>query len=61
MSEQSIKLGDIVVLKSGSPKMTVINMHNNKADCMRYEDGKIHISAIPAVALEAWKNLDSYK
>lgn len=54
-----INVGDLVYLKSGSPKMTVVSIdeQNSKCRCMwiRYGGGKLHDEFLPTSALKkAW-------
>lgn len=35
-----LKIGDVVVLKSGGPLMTIINIENNKAICSWFDKNK---------------------
>ncbi|MDX2001428.1 MAG: hypothetical protein SFW35_03295 [Chitinophagales bacterium] len=57
---ENFKVGDMVVLKSGSPPMTVLNVPNNSSDCLTcvfYKDidGSFHPEKFPAGVLEFYK------
>ena len=60
MSEPEIKVGDVVVLKSGGPKMTVAGVRDLASDGlwleMQWFDGAtLMANNFPLSSVEAWK------
>ena len=51
MANQKIKVGDIVVLKSGGPNMTVVDKVEGAFRCMWFYEGKIKEEGFNTVAL----------
>ena len=51
MSE--LKVGDVVVLNSGSPAMTVINVGQHSVECAWSYEGDIRMGVVPIAALRA--------
>jgi uncharacterized protein YodC (DUF2158 family) len=51
------KVGDVVQLKSGGPRMTIANMKSNPAGvlCAWFDEADVKTSRFPAEALEAAK------
>ena len=56
MAGEDIKLGDVVQLKSGGPKMTVVDLEPTGAHCLWFypeqQDGDAHLRKIATVALK---------
>jgi uncharacterized protein YodC (DUF2158 family) len=52
-----LKVGDVVQLKSGGPKMTIANTKSNPAGilCTWFDDAEVKSSRFPAAALEPAK------
>jgi len=51
MAETQIKVGTVVALRSGSPKMTVTYVSEGKATCQYFHDGEIKWVELPLEAL----------
>ena len=43
----NFQLGDVVQLKSGGPKMTVVGISKDKVNCSWFADGKLEAALIP--------------
>ena len=51
---ENFQPGDIVVLRSGSPTMTVKEITDNNVTVTWWQDGKIQEATLPAAALEKY-------
>jgi uncharacterized protein YodC (DUF2158 family) len=57
----AFKPGDVVVLKSGGPAMTVASVEENDVKCLWIgEEGELYREEIPAVALELIESEDDF-
>lgn len=45
------KAGDVAVLRSGGPNMTVLDQHGGAVDCRWMHDGEVRDATFPAAAL----------
>lgn len=53
MSRGDFDVGDVVVLRSGSPRMTVERVtENGHVVCTWYQDGRREVTTLPAETLE---------
>ncbi|MEJ1160782.1 YodC family protein [Prosthecomicrobium sp. N25] len=61
MAAASIEPGDVVMLKSGGPAMTVIEVADNIVTCLWYADGEevLRTSSVPVIALTAVEHDDA--
>jgi uncharacterized protein YodC (DUF2158 family) len=51
----SFNVGDVVVLKSGGPKMTVDKISGNEVQCVWFEGANQKYGAFPPNALKAYE------
>lgn len=53
MKGERFEVGDVVVLRSGSPRMTVEQLQHDtgKVVCTWYQDGRREVTALPADTL----------
>ncbi|EIJ44194.1 Uncharacterized small protein (DUF2158) [Beggiatoa alba B18LD] len=51
MSEQ-FKIGEVVALKSGSPRMTITELNEKLAKCLWMSENQIYYNVFPLIALE---------
>ena len=49
------KPGDVVILKSGGPTMTVSSVNGNEIGCIWFEKMKIYSKPFPAVVLTKYE------
>lgn len=54
--ENEIKVGSVVTLKSGSPKMTVDYIGDNKVTCVWFVDGVVSIAEFSLLTLKLEHN-----
>ena len=52
MENKEIKEGDVVILKSGSPKMTVTSIGNSDTRCYYFYEGKVELTDVPTISLK---------
>lgn len=54
-----MKVGDVVVLKSGGPKMTIVwKEHETSWMCSYFHNNKMEQVRVPEDALELWREPD---
>ena len=54
--QNNLKLGDVVTLNSGGPRMTVYGIRENLADVCWFCDAELKYGTIPFASLKVWKS-----